>query len=265
MDYVVFGIGFGATLLVLGLVIRDFGPHVRHRKSTDPQGIFHAEELVARVSWSRFCGALGTMLAIGGALVLVATVVSMYFRLSDETGGWVMAGSLVTLIVIVAFWTWAFFDRFGSYGILPEKDQAISEVTRPDEPPPAGPTRIQPEGHDRDSSQVEAETSSKTGDQDTGQRGSAEATTPDRPTITPEERLARSESALDHDSHEADLGVPMRSSHRSDHRGQPDRPPSRSDPVVGPKPPPGLGHRPETSEEEEADTSHTVGLESEKT
>lgn len=127
LDYVVFGIGSGATLLVLGLVIRDFGPLVRHRASTDPDRVFHAEELVARVSWGRFCGALGAVLALGGTLILIATVICMYLMVADSTGGWVMAVSFLALMIVVAFWTWAFFDRFGSYGILPERDDIAED------------------------------------------------------------------------------------------------------------------------------------------
>lgn len=123
LDYVVFGIGFGATILVLGLLVRDIGPRLRYRKPSGEDGVFHAEELVAKVSWGRFCSALGAVLAILGMLFLLTTVVCMVLRLSDETGGWVMLGALAILVLLIAYWTWAFFDRFGSYGILPERQE----------------------------------------------------------------------------------------------------------------------------------------------
>ncbi len=127
MDYVVFGIGFGATILVLGLLVRDLGPHLRFRESADGDDVLHAEELVGKVAWTRFCVALGSVLAIAGALFVVATLVCMVLVLSDETGQWVMLGTLAAVLLVVLFWTWAYFDRFGSYGILPERRPEAEE------------------------------------------------------------------------------------------------------------------------------------------
>lgn len=132
MDYVVFGIGFGATILVIGLLIRDLGPRLRYRAPADGSEVLHAEALVAKVAWTRFSIALGSVLALAGALFLIVTFVCMALMLSDSTGGWVMLGTLAMLLVLVAFWTWAFFDRFGSYGILPERP--VAEPEREPEP-----------------------------------------------------------------------------------------------------------------------------------
>lgn len=210
LDYVVFGIGFGATLLVLGLLIRDFGTRLRFRSPTGADGVFHAEELVARVSWSRFCGALGTVWATAGLAFVVITVIGMLFRISDASAGWVMGVSFVVLLVAIAFWTWAFFDRFGSYGILPERDVVVergaiervpispkdeaAEETRDHDPPViavSGNSTVAP---------LKSET-------DWIAPGDDAVNDPtDGPSLpTPEERMAAATSPIDHESHEADL------------------------------------------------------------
>jgi len=161
LDYVVFGIGFGATILVLGLLLRDFGPRLRHRAPRDGGAVLSAEQLVARVSWARFCGALGSVLALAGAVFLIVTLVSMLLVVSDDTGLWVMAVAYGLLIALMAYWTWAYFHRFGSYGILPERVEkpepapVVAKARRPEPtrpqvyagpPAPAGVTSARGEG-----------------------------------------------------------------------------------------------------------------------
>lgn len=218
LDYVVFGIGFGATLLVLGLLIRDFGTRLRFRSPTGADGVLHAEELVARVSWSRFCGALGTVWATAGLAFIVITVVCMLFMVSDARAGWVMGISFLLLLVAMAFWTWAFFDRFGSYGILPERD-VVDERPVVERAPAEAPevvkdhdghgvvasddTSIAPE-HVTTGSLTSSDNESVTDERldDT----SPEATATETPSLpTPEERMAAATSPMDHESHEADL------------------------------------------------------------
>ena len=239
MDYVVFGIGFGATILVLGLLVRDIGPRIRYRTPANEGGVFHAEELVARVSWGRFCSALGAVLALGGLLFLVTTVVCMVLRLSDETGGWVMLGALAFLLVMMAYWTWAFFDRFGSYGILPEREEAPEQ----EEPAPHGPERPALDEHDVEgeapstvaganvsepaefetdevtAAEEEVATAGSTGEEphespapgddepDSGEAGAEVEETEEPPLETPEERLAQMETPIDHGSAEGDLDI----------------------------------------------------------
>lgn len=123
MDYVVFGIGFGATILVMGLLLRDLGPRLRYRNQ-EGDDVLPADKLVARISWDRFCRALGAVLAISGSLFIVATSVCILLMVSDNTGGWVMVSALGVFFLLMLYWTWAFFDRFGSYGILPERPAA---------------------------------------------------------------------------------------------------------------------------------------------
>ena len=202
--------------------------------------MFHAEELVARNAWSRFCGALGAMFAITGAMFVVVTLVCMMLMVSDGTAGWTMGAALLFLVVIMAFWTWAYFDRFGSYGILPERedgpDAAVNSqaasgtadfppgstvfvpstdspeetgagTTIEDEPPVPGPTDPDPDASTGEDEETEGEVAA---DDD--------ATASSDPIMTPEERLASATTPINHESTEADLGSPIPSSRRPRHR-----------------------------------------------
>lgn len=232
MDYVVFGIGFGATLLVLGLLVRDLGPHVRFRRPTHPDGVFHAEELVARVSWSRFCGALGTVLAIAGIIFILITSICMALMASDDTAGAIMLGSLTLLCVLMALWTWAFFDRFGSYGILPEREDAPAppDTASPDSASTGSRQSAQQDSGpatdtvpDQEEATTLDTTSSKTSPDkeaddsaDTSDTSPTDHSTPDnepnqRVLPTPEERMESSSAPIDHESLEAELDVPVHS------------------------------------------------------
>lgn len=236
LDYVVFGIGFGATLLVLGLLIRDLGPRLRFRNPSDPDGVFHAEELVARVSWSRFCSALGAVWAIAGLAFVVITAVCMMLMVSDGTVGQVMIASLLVLLVTMALWTWAYFNRFGSYGILPERDEVAEPavvtvrpeprrpaivkensgervVAAPDDPEPAEreAPRDEPETRvDESETDIVAERESSPPDQ----ASSDEALDRSGPLQTPEERMASATTPLNHESLEAELDMPVQANRR---------------------------------------------------
>ncbi len=212
LDYVVFGIGFGATILVLGLLIRDIGPGLRYRAPTSPDGVFHAEELVAKVAWTRFTRALGAVLAIGGVLFVIVTGVCMGLMVSDGTGGWVMIGSLIACLLLVMFWTWAFFDRFGSYGILPEREEAPEDTQVAHAPattadPPAGrdaegqPARQEPApvAGPPAPEPVQTAPEAPVADVETGEEQVG--------IQTPEERLAGMQSPIEHGSAEDDLDM----------------------------------------------------------
>ena len=223
MDYGVFGIGFGATILVLGLLLRDFGPRLRFRHARDGGDVLGAEELVAKVSWARFCTALGTVLALAGAAFLLITVVAMVFMISDDTGLWIMSSAFGALLIVTAYWTWAYFHRFGSYGILPERvepEPAFAEPRRAPEPTRTGPPAPAPDDdhHEDESDELEPPTSADLDDapdvepddlEEDHEHAEHEGDVVDRePRLqTPEERLADAESPIDHGSAEGDLDL----------------------------------------------------------
>ncbi|HEV2126988.1 MAG TPA: hypothetical protein VGR22_00020 [Thermomicrobiales bacterium] len=231
MDYVVFGIGFGATILVLGLLLRDLGPRLRYRRQANDDGVLPADVLVAKVAWDRFCNALGAVLAIGGILFLLITFVCIILAVSDDTGGWVMLSALAVFFLMVLYWTWAFFHRFGAYGILLERSAAEEEP----EPEPAqrpepmagseaGPVAVAPAADDavepqervivgpvldQVASRPEAEHEEVADEEAKIADSEPEAAEPENGeqtvVLTPEERLARHEEPLDHGSAAGDL------------------------------------------------------------
>jgi hypothetical protein len=243
LDYVVFGIGFGATILVLGLLLRDLGPRIRYRRGSN--GVLPADVLVAKVAWDRFCNALGAVLAIGGILFLLATFVCILLTLSNDTGGWVMLASLAVFFLMTLYWTWAFFDRFGAYGILPERpvaEEVVEPVPAPrqarqpertaapngGEPAPArgatvviGPTLEETAGGERaepeatagveiaearsEGDEQAAGAESGAGGEEGADTGTQREAAADEAVITPEERLARMEEPIDHGSAAGDL------------------------------------------------------------
>lgn len=237
MDYVVFGVGFGATLLVLGLLFRDVGPRLRFRNPAGDDGVFHAEELVARISWRRFCSALGMVWAISGLAFVIATGICMLLVVSDDTAGWVMGTSLVALTLLMAFWTWAYFDRFGSYGILPERERVSQSIVATRQPVSArgagvgassfstrsdadGGGVVVSDGDDTGAIAPQARTPDQeqaegagTPDQEPGappdDSDHPDSSAPERnPLLTPEERMAAASESMNHESLEADLDVP---------------------------------------------------------
>jgi hypothetical protein len=234
LDYVVFGIGFGATILVLGLLLRDVGPRLRYRSSGDSAGVLPADLLVAKVSWTRYCHALGAVLAIGGTIFLLTTLVSIVLMLSDGAGGWVMAGALAVLLVTILSWTWAYFDRFGSYGILPERPAApavpepvivreehprqshLEEHPEPSEEVPIyGPVLVSageldpsdPTASEHHDEPMPVKAGSPPSDLTDSPTDAADndAHVRSLPRATPEERLAQMEEPLDHGSAAGDL------------------------------------------------------------
>jgi hypothetical protein len=240
LDYVVFGTGFGATILVLGLLIRDFGPRLRYRTPADGEEVLHAEALVARVAWTRYSVALGSVLALAGVVVLIVTLTCILLVLSDSTGGWVMIATLAVLLLLIAFWTWAYVDRFGSYGILPERpvepeapvvvptavavanpgivgtiappsdrlvaDEAGEGVCE-EAPAEEGAVFVGP--LQPDATDILPAGSIETSAPEAAADGAPPDETPDDETRleTPEERLAHAESPLDHGSAEAELDI----------------------------------------------------------
>jgi hypothetical protein len=237
LDYVVFGIGFGATILVLGLLLRDFGARLRFRKPRDGGDVLSAEELVAKVSWSRFCTALGSVLALAGATFLLITAVSMVLVVSDDTGLWVMGASFGLLLLLMLYWTWAYFHRFGSYGILPERVEKPEPTPAPIRQPAPARARVYAgppapaapaEANSDDETEVPVAAGAAAETATTGNEAASDAETTPEPAEaageretppaeteaeteprleTPEERLASVESPIDHGSAEGELDL----------------------------------------------------------
>ncbi|MDQ4099162.1 MAG: hypothetical protein M3121_01520, partial [Chloroflexota bacterium] len=135
MDFVVFGTGTGAALVLIGWLGRDLGPRLRDRAPSDDEAVLGVEEMVARVSWARFCGSVGAALALSGAVLLLVTIATLVLRVSDETGSIVMLATYASILVAMTAWSWAYVRRFGVYGVVrrrqpePERAPAFADVT----------------------------------------------------------------------------------------------------------------------------------------
>lgn len=153
MDYVVFGTGYGATLMLLGWILRTFGPDFRYRLDDDepPGGDF----LLARISWRRFSGGLGALIATAGMAVVLVTFILILVNPSTSTGTWVAVAMFALTLVAAAVWTWLYVSQYGTFGILPEpkpeeqvfRSAPASEVgeAEPDVAPFVGPVALEPD------------------------------------------------------------------------------------------------------------------------
>lgn len=120
MDYVVFGTGYGATLLLLGWALRTFAPNLRYQDSNDGS-IMRADTILARISWRRFVAALGAVIATAGAVLIFVTMVLILINPGDDTGASIAWICFALILIVVAIWTWLYVGRYGSHGILLER------------------------------------------------------------------------------------------------------------------------------------------------
>ncbi|MGC4190807.1 MAG: hypothetical protein QM589_06545 [Thermomicrobiales bacterium] len=102
MDYLVFGVGFGSTLVLIGWVLRQFGPSFRYRDT--PDDVLSAEEILERNDWQRFCIAMGALLSVCGAVILLATLLTLLVRPSDTVGTIIVGSLFVISLLAVAAW-----------------------------------------------------------------------------------------------------------------------------------------------------------------
>ncbi|MGC4107477.1 MAG: hypothetical protein QM753_14235 [Thermomicrobiales bacterium] len=102
MDYLVFGVGFGSTLVLVGWVLRQFGPTFRSRDT--PDDVLTAEQILERNDWQRFCIAMGALLSVCGAVILLVTLVTLLIRPSDKVGTIIVGSLFVIALLAVAGW-----------------------------------------------------------------------------------------------------------------------------------------------------------------
>jgi hypothetical protein len=113
VDYVLFGMGYGATLMLLGWALRTFGPE-RKYKDIDPENV---DLTVARRRWVRFIQGLGGVIAIAGTAMVLFTFVVMLVNPDDETGGLTAMVIWGFLVIAILIWCWFYVSRFGLVGI----------------------------------------------------------------------------------------------------------------------------------------------------
>lgn len=136
MDYVVFGTGYGATLMLLGWALRTFGPGLRYQDDEDDSPA-NAEMIMRRFSWRRFMSALGAVIATSGVALVLITFITVLFGAGNMTGTWIILTCYALILIAVAVWTWFYVERYGVYGILPEHFDYMNLLrsrSRTDEP-----------------------------------------------------------------------------------------------------------------------------------
>ncbi len=113
MDYVLFGMGYGATLMLLGWALRTFGPERKYRNIK--QGDIEGE--VAQRSWVRFIQGLGGVIAIVGTALVLLTFVIMLVNPSNQTGAIISVVVWGLLLVAVLVWSWLYIAQYGLTGL----------------------------------------------------------------------------------------------------------------------------------------------------
>lgn len=113
MDYVLFGMGYGATLMLLGWALRTFGPE-RKYADIDPNNI---DDTVLRRRWVRFIQGLGGVIAIAGTAMVLFTFVTMLMNPDDETGSFTTLVIWGFLVIAVLAWCWFYVSSYGLTGI----------------------------------------------------------------------------------------------------------------------------------------------------
>lgn len=113
MDYVLFGMGYGATLMLLGWALRTFGPERKYRNIK--QGDIEGE--VAQRSWIRFVQGLGGVIAIVGTALVLLTFVIMLVNPSNQTGAIISVIVWGLLLVAVLVWSWLYIAKYGLIGL----------------------------------------------------------------------------------------------------------------------------------------------------
>lgn len=118
MDYVLFGMGYGSTLMLLGWALRTFGPE-RKYKDVNPEDI---DRTVAQRRWVRFIQGLGGVIAIAGTAMVLFTFIVMLVNPDDETGSFIALVTWGFLAVAVLIWCWFYVSSFGLLGIWSRRE-----------------------------------------------------------------------------------------------------------------------------------------------
>ena len=114
MDYVLFGMGYGATLMLVGWALRTFGPQLKY---SNPPQQEDPDFLVQQRFWVRFVQGLGGVIAIAGTTMVLMTFVVVLMNPTDDTGMTIAMAIWGFVLVIVLVWCWLYLSRFGLAGI----------------------------------------------------------------------------------------------------------------------------------------------------
>lgn len=115
--------------MLIGWLLREVGPSLRDRRARAATEVLGAQQLVDQMRWARFCGACGVALALGGALVLLVTLIALLASPSDTGGAWAVLSAFGIAAIAMLVWAWLFVSRFGIAGVYRTKPAAARSTT----------------------------------------------------------------------------------------------------------------------------------------
>lgn len=141
MDYIIFGTGSSATLILIGWLIRDWGPRLRDRKPAEEE-VLSASDLVTRMAWARFCASGGMAILICGVLIMLATLAAALFAPTDRSATIAVLSTFGLAAVLMLIWTGLYLRQFGTMGVLrprPQREKQEAPAATVTEPSEIGP------------------------------------------------------------------------------------------------------------------------------
>lgn len=114
MDYILFGMGFGASLMLVGWALRTFGPGWKYAAVTNDAD---PDLLVRKRFWNRFVQGLGGVLAIVGTGTVLLTFLVMLSNPDDDTGTMFSLVIWFFVSLIVLGWCLTYISHYGCTGI----------------------------------------------------------------------------------------------------------------------------------------------------
>lgn len=113
MDFVVFGFGVSALLMLGGFGLRDLGPWLFGSAPGDEYALPEFEDAKATIR-KQTLSSIGNAISVAGAGVAVVTVAALLGKTTDEIGAIVVGMSLVLAAVGVGAWSYDIFRRYRS-------------------------------------------------------------------------------------------------------------------------------------------------------
>ena len=120
MDYIIFGMGTGASLVLVGWLLRELGPRIRDRAPAEGT-VLSGGELVMRMAWARFCGTCGMALLLCGLLILLVAGILTLLSPSDDLGATIILAVFALVVLLMLTWTALYLRQFGTQGIVRRK------------------------------------------------------------------------------------------------------------------------------------------------
>jgi hypothetical protein len=123
LDYIIFGMGTGASLVLAGWLLRELGPRIRDRAPREDD-VLSASELVVRMAWARFCATCGMALLLCGLLILLVTGVTIILAPADGIGAMAVLAAFGMAVLLMLTWTGLYLRQFGSLGVIRRRGRA---------------------------------------------------------------------------------------------------------------------------------------------